>query len=79
MEDYQLLIDLHKRAKRQGRGGDVETKKGKKWGQVLQSSILVIYRSAMIAFSGSGRVIGFAILDSNCLTTNSLNSDKRKH
>jgi len=27
MEDYQLLIDLHKRAKRQGPGGDIETKK----------------------------------------------------
>jgi ubiquinone/menaquinone biosynthesis C-methylase UbiE len=27
MEDYQLLIDLHKRAKRQGPGGDTETKK----------------------------------------------------
>ncbi len=25
MEDYQLLIDLHKRAKRQGPGGDAET------------------------------------------------------
>ena len=27
MEDYQLLIDLHKRAKRQVPGGDAETKK----------------------------------------------------
>ena len=27
MEDYQLLIDLHKRAKRQGPGGDDETRK----------------------------------------------------
>ena len=27
MEEYQLLIDLHKRAKRQGPGGDAETKK----------------------------------------------------
>jgi len=27
MEDYQLLIDLHKRAKRQGPGGDTETGK----------------------------------------------------
>ncbi|MBT3806005.1 MAG: methyltransferase domain-containing protein [Desulfobacula sp.] len=27
MEDFQLLIDLHKRAKRQGPGGDTETKK----------------------------------------------------
>ena len=27
MEDYQLLIDLHKRAKRQGPGGDAETRK----------------------------------------------------
>ena len=27
MEDYQLLIDLHKRAKRQGPGGDIETEK----------------------------------------------------
>ncbi len=27
MEDYQLLIDLHKRAKRQGPGGDQETRK----------------------------------------------------
>jgi len=27
MDDYQLLIDLHKRAKRQGPGGDAETKK----------------------------------------------------
>ena len=27
MEDYQLLIDLHKRAKRQGPGGDAETEK----------------------------------------------------
>lgn len=27
MEDYQLLIDLHKRAKRQGPGGDTETEK----------------------------------------------------
>lgn len=26
MEDYQLLIDLHKRAKRQGPGGDAETR-----------------------------------------------------
>jgi ubiquinone/menaquinone biosynthesis C-methylase UbiE len=26
MEDYQLLIDLHKNAKRQGPGGDAETK-----------------------------------------------------
>jgi hypothetical protein len=25
VEDYQLLIDLHKRAKRQGPGGDTET------------------------------------------------------
>ncbi len=27
MEDYQLLIDLHKRANRQGPGGDAETEK----------------------------------------------------
>lgn len=27
MEDYQLLIDLHKRSKRQGPGGDTETKR----------------------------------------------------
>ena len=27
MEDYQLLIDLHKREKRQGPGGDAETRK----------------------------------------------------
>ncbi|MBV1870801.1 MAG: class I SAM-dependent methyltransferase [Gammaproteobacteria bacterium] len=27
MEDYQLLVDLHKRARRQGPGGDAETKK----------------------------------------------------
>ena len=27
MEEYQLLIDLHKRARRQGPGGDVETRK----------------------------------------------------
>ncbi len=27
MEDYQLLIDLHKEAKRQGPGGEAETKK----------------------------------------------------
>jgi len=27
MENYQLLIDLHKRAKRQGPGGDTETEK----------------------------------------------------
>ncbi len=27
MEEYQLLIDLHKRAKRQGPGGDAETRK----------------------------------------------------
>lgn len=27
MEDYQLIIDLHKRAKRQGPGGDTETRK----------------------------------------------------
>ncbi len=27
MEDYQLLIDLHKRSKRQGPGGDAETKR----------------------------------------------------
>ena len=27
VEDYQLLIDLHKRAKRQGPGGDSETEK----------------------------------------------------
>ena len=27
MEDYKLLIDLHKRAKRQGPGGDAETRK----------------------------------------------------
>lgn len=27
MEDYKLLIDLHKRAKRQGPGGDTETEK----------------------------------------------------
>jgi len=27
MEDYQLLIDLHKRAKRQGPGGNAETRK----------------------------------------------------
>jgi ubiquinone/menaquinone biosynthesis C-methylase UbiE len=27
VEEYQLLIDLHKRAKRQGPGGDAETKK----------------------------------------------------
>ena len=27
MEEYQLLIDLHKRAKRQGPGGDAETEK----------------------------------------------------
>jgi len=27
MDDYQLLVDLHKRAKRQGPGGDVETSK----------------------------------------------------
>ena len=27
MDDFQLLVDLHKRAKRQGLGGDVETRK----------------------------------------------------
>jgi ubiquinone/menaquinone biosynthesis C-methylase UbiE len=27
MEEYQFLIDLHKRSKRQGPGGDVETEK----------------------------------------------------
>ncbi len=27
MDDFQLLVDLHKRAKRQGPGGDAETKK----------------------------------------------------
>jgi precorrin-6B methylase 2 len=27
MEEYQLLIDLHKRSKRQGPGGDAETEK----------------------------------------------------
>ncbi|MBV1871663.1 MAG: class I SAM-dependent methyltransferase [Gammaproteobacteria bacterium] len=27
MKEYQLLVDLHKRAKRQGPGGDAETKK----------------------------------------------------
>ena len=27
MEDYQLLIDLHKNANRQGPGGDAETEK----------------------------------------------------
>jgi ubiquinone/menaquinone biosynthesis C-methylase UbiE len=27
MDDYQLLVDLHKRAKRQGPGGDAETRK----------------------------------------------------
>ena len=27
MEDYRLLIDLHKNAKRQGPGGDAETEK----------------------------------------------------
>jgi precorrin-6B methylase 2 len=27
MDDYQLLADLHKRAKRQGPGGDTETRK----------------------------------------------------
>ena len=27
MDDFQLLVDLHKRAKRQGPGGDVETRK----------------------------------------------------
>ena len=27
MDDFQLLVDLHKRAKRQGSGGDVETRK----------------------------------------------------
>ncbi|MBE9531824.1 MAG: class I SAM-dependent methyltransferase [Proteobacteria bacterium] len=27
MDDYQLLVDLHKRAKRQGPGGDAETSK----------------------------------------------------
>ena len=27
MEDYQLLIDLHKGANRQGPGGDAETEK----------------------------------------------------
>ena len=27
MNDFQLLIDLHKRAKRQGPGGDSETRK----------------------------------------------------
>jgi ubiquinone/menaquinone biosynthesis C-methylase UbiE len=27
MDDFQLLVDLHKRAKRQGPGGDIETRK----------------------------------------------------
>ncbi|RLA48349.1 MAG: SAM-dependent methyltransferase, partial [Gammaproteobacteria bacterium] len=27
MDDYQLLIDLHKRANRQGPGGEAETEK----------------------------------------------------
>ena len=27
MDDFKLLVDLHKRAKRQGPGGDVETRK----------------------------------------------------
>jgi SAM-dependent methyltransferase len=34
MEDYQLLIDLHKRAKRQGPGGDTETEKAINLGMI---------------------------------------------
>lgn len=42
MEDYQLLIDLHKRAKRQGPGGDAETKKAIDLAELDQSTSLKI-------------------------------------
>jgi len=42
MEEYQLLIDLHKRAKRQGPGGDAETKKAIDLAMLDQSAPLKI-------------------------------------
>lgn len=42
MEDYQLLIDLHKNAYRQGRGGDTESKKALDLGMLDKSQPLKI-------------------------------------
>ena len=42
MEDYQLLIDLHKSAKRQGPGGDTESEKALDLGMVDRSASLKI-------------------------------------
>ncbi|MBW1849118.1 MAG: class I SAM-dependent methyltransferase [Deltaproteobacteria bacterium] len=42
MEDYQLLIDLHKRAKRQGPGGDAETSKAIDLAMIDPSALLKI-------------------------------------
>ena len=42
MEEYQLLIDLHKRAKRQGPGGDAETQKAIDLAMLDQSAPLKV-------------------------------------
>jgi len=42
MDDYRLLVDLHKRAKRQGPGGDAETRKAIDLAMLDQSAPLKI-------------------------------------
>jgi len=42
VEDYQLLIDLHKNAKRQGPGGDAETEKALSLAMIDRATLLKI-------------------------------------
>jgi len=54
VEDYQLLIDLHKSANRQGPGGDAETEKA--------LSLAMIDRAASLKFADIGCGTGASTL-----------------
>ncbi len=54
MEDYQLLIDLHKDANRQGPGGDAETEKA--------LSLTLIDRTALLKIADIGCGTGASTL-----------------
>ena len=54
MEDYQLLIDLHKSANRQGPGGDAETEKA--------LSLALVDRAAPLKIADIGSGTGASTL-----------------
>jgi len=65
MEDFQLLIDLHKRAKRQGPGGDTETKK------ILGLTMIDTAASKIAVLEKNGySPIGYFVLPEHCWLDN---------